>query len=43
MITAIFHKIRVLSTPPPPHQLSLVLLKEYLLFRAGVPITEHLS
>jgi len=38
MITAIFHKIRVLSTPPPPHQLSLVLLKEYLLFKCSVAV-----
>jgi len=36
MITAIFLKIRVLSTPPPPHQLSLVLLTEYLLFKCSV-------
>jgi len=36
MITAIFLKIRVLSTPPPPHQLSLVLLTEYLLLKCSV-------
>jgi len=38
MITAIFLKIRVLSTPPPLHQLSLVLLTEYLLFKCFVVV-----